>query len=235
MVLMRFALAVCAAGVIACSNVLGIQELPQGPDSSALATDAAADAFDAVAEARTDSHADAAESDGCSSLDTTSNCGACGRACAPPQSTSVQNASCNGKTCSYTCASGYSDCNARTAPDLDGCECATPVCCNSKCAVQHDDGLGTGNTIFYDCEPTGTYDQTLAMDACKQFTGDVSQCTTGSCTAPDGGPSNDLAVCSSSSPTDCVCWTYSGMDMGLVYDPGSTNCQCPIPGNPQFH
>lgn len=55
--------------------------------------------------------------DGCEAdLQSTSSCGACGRACvAPPNMTPL----CDGHACEYRCATGFGDCNQRPT---DGCE-----------------------------------------------------------------------------------------------------------------
>src|SRR6185369_17803837 len=56
---------------------------------------------------------------GCeTALNTTSNCGGCGNVCSNghPGTTS-----CNGTTCSYSCAAGFGDC-VTIAPNLSGCE-----------------------------------------------------------------------------------------------------------------
>jgi hypothetical protein len=134
-------------------------------------------------------------------------------------------------------------------PNLDGCECPVSAgvtqsqCCGTMtpagnyCPISHNDGVGQ---TFWDCQPTGSYDEQLAEDACAAFTGNSSQCTTGDCEGQDGGPDGDFVVCSSGSPTDCVCWTYQGPNSGYVHNEGASgisNCYCANKqsGDPQYH
>jgi hypothetical protein len=157
---------------------------------------------------------DAADGEaGCGPTDTITSCGACGQRC----DTLTGTPSCNGTTCSYACNPGTSDCNSSTAPDTDGCECATPACCNGGCQTAHDNGLGQP---FYDCNPAGTYDSAAAMAACKAYVtstgGDPSKCTGGwDCNGA-------AAVCYSTSNMCTNCWNYSGSLKGVADD-----CGCP--------
>lgn len=199
--------------------------------------DAKTDASDGGVDAPFDS--------GCGPLNTISNCSACGDTCAA-SGTSQTSATCSGQvngagaTCSYTCATGYLDCNASlNPPNLDGCEChspgATQANCGSNgcCPVQHNNGLGQTNSTFYDCVVPGTYNSTLAKDACTSFVGqaNASQCQQFGCVAPDGGPTADNVWCSNGSATDCVCWDFTGPDVGSVHDQGAAgSCYCPIKG-----
>src|SRR5581483_6101212 len=145
---------------------------------------------------------DSSSDSDCSTLDTVSNCSACGVACASsPASPGVSTAGCpTGSTCQYTCKAGYLDCNASVAPDTDGCECATPgsisaTCCGTACPTEHVSGFATGpsgkDQTFYDCEKT--VDRQVAMDACAAYTGSASYCGDNSCVAPDGG-AGDLLI-----------------------------------------
>jgi hypothetical protein len=179
---------------------------------------------------------------GCGPLNSVLNCSACGDTCAPV-SASVTSAACpgavdgTGATCSYTCATGYLDCDGLTnPPNLNGCEChvpgATPAqCCAASggdCPVQHHNGLNQTSSIFYDCVPTGTMSAQLAQDACIAYVGAANavQCqqyTEGDASVPD-------SYCSGSFTGDCVCWTYSGVYVGTVFDaqaqgaPDPTQC-----------
>ncbi len=84
----------------------------------------------------------------CTTLNTTSNCSACGDVCTP---TNASSASCTGTTCQYACNPGVSsDCNFGTPPDTDGCECATPTCCGTGCETTHSDGVAQN---YFDCSP----------------------------------------------------------------------------------
>lgn len=156
----------------------------------------------------------APDTDGCeSSLSSTATCGACNAAC----STKTGAASCNGTTCSYRCNTGLSDCNAATAPDTDGCECATPGCCNGGCQTTHTNGVGDS---FYDCNPVGTYSVGEARAACEAFTGSSGQCSGSSlCCALNlvglcVGTTSE-SICGSVQGT-CFCWQYSGNAPGTV-------------------
>jgi hypothetical protein len=167
--------------------------------------------------------ATAPDTNGCeSSLSSTASCGQCGRAC----STKTGPASCNGTTCSYQCNAGLIDCNAGTAPDTDGCECATPGCCSGGvCQTTHSNGVGQS---FFDCNKLGTYNQTQAQAACEAFAG-AGQCKKG--TACCGGLSalgaclgtTDSSECGTSGG-NCRCWQYSGTSEGTVQTTCSASC-----------
>lgn len=182
----------------------------------------------------------------CGNLNTTTNCGACGLACAVPGPQELSAACCsagicpgtvNGANdiCQYACASGYLDCNSSVPPNTDGCECHVPgasaaQCCGTECPVGHTDGLvGQAyyppNPNFYDCVAVGTMNSQLAQDACNNYV-----------TARGGGPTDCIAFagssdatapdawCSAQTPTtgflgDCICWSFSGTFSGQVLDP----------------
>jgi hypothetical protein len=154
------------------------------------------------------------DTNGCeSSLLSTATCGACNATC----STKTGPASCNGKTCSYKCNAGLSDCNAATAPDTDGCECATPGCCGAGCQTTHTNGVGDS---FYDCNPSGTHTMAEATAACAAYTGSNSQCSGSSlCCALNlvglcVGTTSE-SICGSVQG-NCFCWQYSGNAPGTV-------------------
>ena len=192
-----------------------------------------------VADGPEDSPKDVVAESACGPTDTVTNCGACGQACTATNASSPQ---CNGTTCSYTCTTGYLDCNASVAPDTDGCECHSPGATQANCGngsngavgccpVQHNDGLSSGTPKFFDCNPAGQFSLSLAIDACTEFTGAAGQCTQGQCIGADGGTDGDLVVCSTGSTTDCPCWTFAGPNIGYVHDPhlppsGGNNCFC---------
>jgi hypothetical protein len=170
----------------------------------------------------------APNTNGCeTSLTSTSSCAGCNNAC----DTSTGAATCNGKTCAYTCNSGRSDCNAATAPDTDGCECATPGCCSTKCQTIHSNGEGQN---FYDCVASGTHNEAQALEACAAFTGASSACAASQSTAfcPFGFVKS---ACGSSGGT-CYCWQYSGHYVGTV-EVGATNCKpsCGATGDPTWN
>lgn len=160
--------------------------------------------------------------DGCeSSKASTSSCGACMQAC----NTLTGAAKCDGTSCSYNCNAGRIDCNAATAPDTDGCECATPGCCDGACQTTHSNGTGQS---FYDCNAPGTHTAAAAAAACVAF-GGGSSCKTSSVCC--GGLSalglclatTDNSVCGSAGGT-CHCWQYSGTNPGTVQNGCSATC-----------
>jgi hypothetical protein len=199
---------------------------------------------EASADAPPEAPADAPFDSGCGPLNTLDDCSACTDKCA--STTTVETSStCSGSTdgvgatCSYTCASGYQDCNAANVPNLDGCEChvvgATQAeCClgTGSCPVAHNNGLNQASSRFFDCESAGEFTLPLAVDACVAFTGDATECTQDECFVADGAADGDLVVCSAGSPTDCVCWTYQGPNAGTFLDPHMApgnvqqNCFC---------
>jgi hypothetical protein len=187
---------------------------------------------------------DAPFDSGCGALNTTTNCSACGDKCAST-ATIETSSSCSGDTngfgatCSYTCASGYQDCNSANVPNLDGCECHVPgatqaQCClgTGTCPVAHNNGLNQGTSKFFDCNPAGQFSLSMATDACAAMTGNAGECTQGSCVGVDGGTDGDLVVCATGSTTDCVCWTFAGPNVGYFHNPNlppgnqQQNCYC---------
>jgi hypothetical protein len=154
-------------------------------------------------------------------------------------------ATCNGLTCSYTCNTGTADCNAGTAPDLDGCECTTPACCpggtNSAapCQTAHSNGLGNS---YYDCNnlyttSPNTYTAVAAMEACTAYAlsqpggKSSSNCSDGYYCGPKTNPGT-TTVCYEGNPgninTCTFCWGYSAPTDGGVVDNGwLETCSCP--------
>jgi hypothetical protein len=202
------------------------------PDSSVpveSGPDATPDAVpDATPDAHLESGTDASEAGsdaGCGATNTTSNCGACGQACMPVGAAS---ATCNGLSCAYACSTGHSDCNSATAPDTDGCECATPGCCSGACQTTHTDGVGQS---YYDCNSTGTFTEVTATEACTAFAasvgGTAADCSGGwTCS----GSSTQYVCYGTKNATVCAdyCWMYTGKQpdggpgAGVVID-----CNCP--------
>jgi hypothetical protein len=199
------------------------------------AHDGATPSSDAEAGTHDAGHDGAVADSGCGPLNTVTNCGACGVACPATDDTSgVSTAICTGTTCQYTCNTGYLDCNASTAPDTDGCECAwsgaiTPVCCSGgACPSAHVTGYATqpsgASETFYDCETA--VDQQLAMDACTAYSGNAADCALGTCNAM-----GELVVCNFNVPTqDSVCWAYAGAAAGYAVDVGTQLWSCPVGG-----
>jgi hypothetical protein len=195
---------------------------------------------------------DAPFDSGCGPLNTTTNCSACGDKCASvaaseTASTCPGDSNGFGATCSYTCAASHLDCNAGTAPDLDGCECATPgvtnaTCCSGACPIAHDYDEDIINTTFYDCVAASTYNLTVAMDACTAYAG-AGQCDvmgTYFCTLEDGGMAGDMVCSDGAGAAACACWGYDGLLLGqMVIGPGKAaanpnNCECPEPTDPKW-
>jgi len=175
---------------------------------------------------------DSGDGGGCGPTDTPSNCGACGNVC--NTTTSAGNATCNGTTCLYdTCNPGRSDCNRATAPNLDGCECATPSCCGMACAVTHDNGVGNA---FYDCAPLNTFNQTEATAACVAWTKNTGLCMITNCNV-DGGFAGEATFAFYMGK--CISWGYSGPMAGHLYqvNPASSisDCRCPDQNQPLWH
>jgi hypothetical protein len=166
---------------------------------------------------------DASDS-GCGATNTTINCGACGASCDVLHSNS---ATCNGVTCIYaSCHSGYSDCS-NGAPNLDGCECATPACCGNSCQTTHSNGIGEN---FYDCVALNTHNSTQASEACAAYTNNQAACSTFSCT----GPGSNQVMCGSLNNL-CVCWNFSGSNIGHVLSSGTSTCYCPGSTDPSWN
>jgi hypothetical protein len=160
----------------------------------------------------------------CGPTNTITNCSGCGLACDVVHSNSPV---CNGVTCGYgSCHSGYSDCDT-TAPDTDGCECATPSCCGSSCATTHSNGLSEN---YYDCTAKGTYNSTQAMEACTAYTGNVALCSTAACT----GPGSNMVACGASGGK-CACWNYSGTNQTHVTTSSNSTCYCPTSTDPTWN
>jgi hypothetical protein len=175
------------------------------------------------------------DTNGCeSSLSSTATCGACKNAAC---NTKTGAASCNGATCFYKCNAGLSDCNAATAPDTDGCECATPGCCGGSCQTTHSNGMGQS---FYDCNALGGHGMAQAQAACEAFAG------AGKCSASTvccGGLSA-LGVCLGTTDSSmcgaargqCGCWQYSGTAVGTVQSPaGKCTAACGATSDPAWN
>jgi hypothetical protein len=157
----------------------------------------------------------APDTNGCeSSLSSTATCGACKNAAC---NTKTGAARCDGTTCSYKCNAGLSDCNAATAPDTDGCECATPGCCGPQCQTKHSNGIGQS---FFDCNASGTYTVDEATLACEAYAG-KGHCSGSSlcCALGVGG----ICLLGSTATSECgavqgqcFCWQYAGPVPGTV-------------------
>jgi hypothetical protein len=191
--------------------------------------DAGSDVDDASTDTSTsdasDGSSDASIDGDCGALNTVNNCTMCGAKC---DGTNATQTGCNGTTCQYTCKPNFSNCN-NGAPDLNGCECATPSCCGSACAITHNNGVGQS---YYDCVDAGTYNQTQAGKACTAYTNDQFACMAASCI----GDAGDMVICGTpDGGTNCVCWDYVGQDLSHVYKSGTTTCYCPGSTDPTWN
>jgi hypothetical protein len=193
---------------------------------------------------------DAGPDSPCGPTDTTVNCGACGRSCS---SVGASSTTCSGGTCTPTCMTGYLSCSNPAPPTLDnGCECpvpnasGTPACCGASCPNAHSYDLDIAPTsTFYDCVANATYNQTVALDACKAFTGNATQCDYNgamwSCTYPDGGAAGSMVCADGPNVANCQCWGYSGALQGYMSNgtgngqTSQNNCLCPQAGDPQWN
>jgi hypothetical protein len=187
-----------------------------GPDGPSASDGSAAEA---AADGPTSAEAS------CGPLDTIDNCGACGQTC--DRATGAP--SCDGFACSYACNAGRIDCNGSTAPDTDGCECASPGCCGGSCQTAHDNGLGG---TYYDCVAPATYALAQAFEACAAYTGNMSVCSSQTCDDGQGGM--DDAVCGpDAQQLNCACWAYDGAGGGHVYE--SQSCTGPYATDPTWN
>jgi hypothetical protein len=165
----------------------------------------------------------------------TLNCTACGVKCDVVHSVG---ANCDGTTCTYnSCFSGYSDCN-KTAPNANGCECATPTCCGSSCAVTHKNcvsgtcgPLGQSYFITNGCQAMGTPGNaaTYTVEMARAARAAWPQAGTdgeGTC----GGGANAVSRANSAG---CAVWLYDTVLAGAIFvnttpsDGGPPACLCP--------
>jgi hypothetical protein len=174
-----------------------------------------------------DASSDATASDAaCDATNTITNCTACGAAC---DGTNASTTLCSGTTCQYSCKQGFSNCDA-AAPDLNGCECATPLCCaGGSCGVTHDVGINA--LKYYDCVEAGTYNQTQAAEACTAYSGNVFLCSLANCTNDAGDP----LMCGNPDGGGCACWTYGGSATGHVHLSGNSSCFCADTNDPTWN
>lgn len=197
------------------STDVGADTQSRDSGSDATESDAASDVVTAdVSDAGP--AADSGDAGDCGVPNTTNDCSMCGAKC---DGTNASSTTCNGVACVYQCKAGFSDC-ADAAPDLNGCECATPACCGSSCQTTHSNGIGQS---YYNCVDAGTYTQAQALKACTAYTSDQFACQPAGCV----GDAGDLMVCGPPDAGSCACWTYTGLDTGHVYKSGSNTCFCP--------
>ncbi len=169
---------------------------------------------------------------GCEISTTTSvsNCGGCNNVCTTAANNTARSCVEPG-TCQYTCATNRQDCNAATAPNLDGCECEGGGCCGTGCQTKHDNGTGQN---WYDCVALDTFDITQAKAACNAL--GLASCYETQCST-DGASG---VICAKSTD-QCACWQYAASNankaqIGRVYWNTSWNgCFCPSGSAAQWH
>jgi hypothetical protein len=157
---------------------------------------------------------------GCESLRTDENCGACGDACNTTLPNSVAGTRCMAGTCELECAAGYGDCDGDAQT---GCETSLDSLthcggCNMACA--RDNAVATcatgscriemcASSAYGDCndEDSDGCETDLGQDStcggCDSDCADVAgrpfcsggQCTSISCTAPQADCDGDGASC----------------------------------------
>lgn len=142
--------------------------------------------------------------DGCETSASPTNCGGCGLAC----NTTTGSPTCDGAKCAYACNAGRADCNASTAPNLDGCECeadpVAPACCGSGCQTKHSNGLGQS---WFDCVALGTINATQANAARAAWSATVTVTLSGIGTCQNGGDKSDCAYAQTAN--SCAIWCYN--------------------------
>lgn len=179
--------------------------------------------------------------DGCErAIDTTTDCSACNIACNSGTNNTAR--SCNGTTCSYTCAANQVDCDGDINPDSNGCECAGSGCCTSgtpstygSCQTTHSDGLGQS---FWDCLPLNTYTVSQAQAAARAYdSGGAVDGTNNHYVNPKNAADTVDYICNSSTTKNsCPCWAWNATGayagaLGTVdlHTPSSTtNCYFPL-------
>jgi hypothetical protein len=163
--------------------------------------------------------------------------------------TNATTTTCSGTTCSYTCGTGFDDCNASTGSDTDGCETpittttacgacgaacdtktGTPSCdngaCSYACKTGHSDCSATGaNTDGCECATPsccGTGCQTTHSDGVGQTFYDCNDA---------GAPTQAgaLAACAAYTGDPSACsggWTCNGSNtVSVCYDlPDAGGC-----------
>jgi hypothetical protein len=147
----------------------------------------------------------APDTNGCeTSLTATTSCGGCTNVCSTSNATSV---GCDGTTCTYTCATGWGDCNQQ-APDLAGCTTSftsTLTCggCQNACDTTTGTPSCNGTTCSYTCKP-GYGDCNAAtppdLDGCETALDTSANCgacgtTCPMCTAHSNGRGQTFYDC----------------------------------------
>ena len=122
---------------------------------------------------------------------------------------------CNGTDCTYTCGTGFADCNTSSA-NTGGCAChaaltaaqgAVGGCCSQSCQTQHNNGVG-GN--YYDCTPLSTYNVTQATEAANSDTAQAGSVMSGTCGSGSAVQSAVFKTAGDGSTGTCTAWVYAG-------------------------
>jgi hypothetical protein len=107
--------------------------------------------------------------------------------------------------------------------------------CGAKACTVHSNGVGQS---FEDCVPGRTYNATQARAACAAFTLDPATCTIESCTGRRRSwltdARADQAACSTGGPV-CNCWTFAGVDVGLVQSMKANACEPCVTGGTEWN
>lgn len=156
------------------------------------------------------------------------NCGGCGNACDTSHSLG---ASCPTNSCVYTgCASGRADCN-QAAPNLDGCECPTPMCCGNACQPMHLNGIG--QSYVEQCSPPGTpgNESTYSLAMATAARAAAPAGTDGNLTCGNGAMATNCLT--RTSGASCATWCYAKTIAGRVLQ--AATCSCPTTSSPAWN
>jgi hypothetical protein len=175
----------------------------------------------------------APDTDGCETrVNTTLNCGGCGVVCG---TLNVATPGCSGTACTYTCNTGYSNCN-QTGSNTTGCECHTTSCCgtppNGTCETVHSNGVGLASIglgqTWDDCVALDTYNETQALAACYAKFGSAGSCQN-AWTCGGSGTGYPLVTQSIVCDGACTqCWAYGTLGGNFPTTAGTvTACTCP--------
>lgn len=155
------------------------------------------------------------------------NCGGCGKTCDTNNSIG---ASCSSGVCMYSsCPAGRADCD-KTAPNLNGCECPTDLCCATACQPVHMVGIDQ-KTYVHDCDPLGTpgdpstYTLAMAQAAAAAWMPATDQMVT--C-----GSGQNMQMClRRDTGSTCATWCFAkGIVAGWVRE--ASTCTCPTNATP---
>jgi stigma-specific protein Stig1 len=159
---------------------------------------------------------------------TVANCGSCGSVC---DSSHSMGATCPANSCVYTgCAAGRSDCN-QAAPNLDGCECPTPMCCGNGCQPMHLNGIG--QSYVEGCMPPGTpgNESTYSLAMATSARAAAPAGTDGNLSCGNGA--NATNCLTRTSGATCATWCYGKTLAGRVLQ--AATCSCSTTSSPAWN